>query len=99
MPLITRDEVLMQDQYLYEKHEQLMRDLLIEALEPLVGREIEITRKLKDPADRKKKDVQVLATVVGGHWDWDQNLVLEIKYDHPLNRKLVKTTLDTRTWA
>ena len=95
MPLITVEEIRMQDDYLHEKHERLKNDLLIEALEPLVGREIEIVRTLKDPADRKKKDVQVLATVVGGYWDWEQELILDITYVHPFNRKLIKTTLGT----
>jgi|APGre2960657373_1045057.scaffolds.fasta_scaffold307811_1 hypothetical protein len=92
MPLITLEEIELQNQYLSEKIDQLRREILIEALEPLVGRQVEVTRTFKDPADRNKKDIAVLATVVDGYFGPSEELVLDITYTHPFSGKVVKTT-------
>lgn len=92
MPLITREEIELQGQYLSEKLDELRRSILIEALEPLVGRQIEVTRTLKDPADRTKKELTILATVVDGYFSFEEDLVLDVSYTHPFTGKVIKTT-------
>lgn len=91
MTQITRDEIETTLSDIYNRLTEAKKQIRESAAEKLIGRQITIRRDLKNPATGEREDTEVIATVTGLRWSYEDDMDMTVQYTHPFTGKLMET--------
>ncbi len=91
MTQITRDEIETTLSDIYDRLTEAKKQIRESAAEKLIGRQITIRRDLKNPATGARAQTEVVATVTGLRWSYEDDMDMKVQYTHPFTGKLMET--------
>jgi hypothetical protein len=90
MTQITRDEIETTLTEIYDRLTAAKKQIREETAEKLIGRQITIRRDLKNPATGLREETEVVATVTGLRWSYEDDMDMKVQYTHPFTGKLME---------
>jgi hypothetical protein len=90
MTQITRDEIETTLTEIYDRLTAAKKQIREETAEKLIGRQITIRRDLKNPDTGLREETEVVATVTGLRWSYEDDMDMKVQYTHPFTGKLME---------
>ena len=91
MTQITRDEIETTLTTIHRNLDEARKKIREAAAEGLVGRTVTISRDLKNPATGEREWTEVVATVKGLRWTYEDDMLMVVEYTHPFTGAVKET--------